>query len=663
MGKGRYSNWRPAALLALLCLLLGCGYAGNERDRPLARDGVLDLTGWDIARDGPVALNGQWEFYWDRLLAPEDFRPGLPPPQRSDSMTLPGSWKGHVLQGSPLPGRGQATFRLRLLPGPRESRLALRILAIKAAYRLWADGTLVAEGGVVGQSAATEIPDRALALARLPDATAPIELVLQVSNHSFHRGGVQHSITLGLPEQLEQIHIRTWSLAMLFAGSLLVMAVYHFALHFLKKKDVSALYFGCGCLVLVVTYSALDSSDWLITLFFPTASPLVVSKVPLLGYAILASILYRFYRSLYPNEFIHFIQIICDIRSVVFVFIILTQPGFILYSALQWLAIITFFINACFLVMLILCLKHGRDGALVLFLGYIILSATSLSDIYRHFFGVNVMHLLPFGLLAFVLSQALALAQRFSNAFTAVENLSQALEANNAVLRAEMDERNRLEREIVNVSEEERRRLSHDLHDGLCQQLAATRLRCSALERRPIAEQGVAAEVSEISLLLEESVSQAYALSRGLWPAEHAVGDIGPSLAELARRAGEASGVQIGYFENLACVPCRNGHLVQFYRIAQEAVANAVKHARPGHIAVSLGCGTNRQLVLTVRDNGIGRQAAAGSRGGLGLRIMAYRARMIGAAFSISDAEAGGTMVACSLACAADRTGQEDDDG
>ncbi|WP_246287702.1 sensor histidine kinase [Desulfolutivibrio sulfoxidireducens] len=156
-------------------------------------------------------------------------------------------------------------------------------------------------------------------------------------------------------------------------------------------------------------------------------------------------------------------------------------------------------------------------------------------------------------------------------------------------LLAEMDERTRLEREIVNVSEEERRRVSHDLHDGLCQQLAGARLRCAALERRPIVERDVATEVAEISLMLKDSVSQAHDLSRGLWPVEHGPGDTGPSLAELARRMDESSGVRIGYVENLACVPCRNEHLVQFYRIAQEAVANAVKHAKPGRITITLG--------------------------------------------------------------------------
>ena len=643
---------RIFAALALVIFLSGLGCVNQAIHRPVAKDGVLDLSGWDAARDGPVALDGQWEFYWDRLLAPEDFGPGVAPPEPSGSISLPGTWKGTMLHGQPLPGQGLATFRLRLLPAPGNLPLALRIIGIHAAYRLWADGRLIAESGVAGRSPATESPHRSLVLARFTGQDVPIDLVLQVSNHSYRRGGLLYPILLGLPDQLGQIHIRIWSWGMLFVGSLLIMSVYHLVLYFLKRKEPSTLYFSLGCLLLICYYIMADTSDWLINLFVNGTDPTIILKISLTSYAVLSSVIYRFYRSMYPVEFYRFVQHISDIRNIVFISIVLTQQNIVIYTVLHWYALSTVLFNAYFLVMLLVCVRRGRDGALFLLLGYFSLSVATLSEIYGHILSFSEVSFLPFGLLGFVLFQALAMAQRFATAFTVVENLS-------ADLCTEMDERTRLEREIVNVSEEERRRLSHDLHDGLCQQLAGTRMRCAALARRPIADQGVAAEISVISALLLDAVSQAYDLSRGLWPVEHAPGEVGASLAELARRGGRSSGVDVAYSENLACACCRNEHLVQFFRIAQEAVANAVKHARAGRIAIALHCGPDRRLVLAVRDDGIGRQAAAPSPGGLGLRIMAYRASMIRATLSIDDAVGGGTIVACSLACTADRTTPE----
>lgn len=655
--RRRTGRW--LLLLFALAGLLAClGCRDRDKPAPVARGGVLDLSGWSLDKDGPLPLDGQWEFYWNRLLTPDDFAAKATPPEPSGFLTLPGFWRGQVLDGRTLPGRGQATFRLRLVPGPGQGALALRLVSIPAACRLWVDGKLVASCGQPGADAATETPRRSMVLARFEGRSTPMELMLQVSNHTYRRGGVQNSIVLAAPEQLEKADARIWAWAMLFAGSLLIMAFYHFALYFLRKKDVSTLWFGLYCLSLTVLYLTMDASDWLINLLAVGADPEIVEKTSLLSYAAMAPLLYRFYRSLYPVEFPLFIRHLCDGRSLIFVAIILSQPGFVIYNALQWYALTTFVLSTYYFIALLVCLRRGHDGALVLFLGCLILAATSLQDLYHQVFSVNVTHRLPIGLLAFVLCQALALAQRFSNAFRSVEGLSLALEANNAALRAEVDERIRLEQEIVTVSEEEHRRLSHELHDGLCQQLAAARLRCSVLERRPLAAMGLEPEVSALGSLLEASVDQAHDLSRGLWPAELATGNLGPSLAELARHVGRASGVPVEYREDAPCAPCGNEHLVQLYRIAQEAATNAVKHGKPSRIAIILTCGPERRLTLTVRDDGIGREAAVRSAGGLGMRIMAYRARMIGATLVVSDAADGGTEVVCALVCSGETARQ-----
>ena len=264
---------------------------------------------------------------------------------------------------------------------------------------------------------------------------------------------------------------------------------------------------------------------------------------------------------------------------------------------------------------------------------------------------INSIFLIQEGTFAFALSQAFALAQRFSNAFTKVEFLSKDLEDKNAALETEMEERNRLEQEIIKVSEEERRCLSHDLHDGLCQHLAVARLRCSVLALEPGMEPEALSNLTDLSALLNESVSLAYDLSRGLWPVEHAADGVGPSLEELARRVGESSGIDVDFTEDLPCEACDNPHLLQLYRIAQEAVTNAVKHAKPSRIRIVLNCNARRELVLSVADNGTGKAAQPSPSGGLGLRIMAHRARMIGAGLTFEASKGGGTCLVCRLQC------------
>lgn len=214
----------------------------------------------------------------------------------------------------------------------------------------------------------------------------------------------------------------------------------------------------------------------------------------------------------------------------------------------------------------------------------------------------------------------------------------------------EMFERSRLEHEIVHISEDERRRISHDLHDGLCQQLTAARLRFSVLKRKQLAVDGAQPELTRIATLLDDAVNHAYSLSRGLWPVElDPVGAI-PSLQELARRLSESSGIPIEFSRKQRCENCTSRHIIQLHRIAQEAITNALKHAQAGLIQVDFDC-CGRGVVLEVRDNGIGRGIAADSPGGLGTGIMHHRARIIDGDLRILDVAGGGTAVVCRAAC------------
>lgn len=215
---------------------------------------------------------------------------------------------------------------------------------------------------------------------------------------------------------------------------------------------------------------------------------------------------------------------------------------------------------------------------------------------------------------------------------------------------AEMLERNRLEHAIVHISEDERRRISHDLHDGLCQQLTAARLRFSVLKRKQPASAEVQPELTTIATLLDDAVNHAYSLSRGLWPVELDPIAAIPSLQELARRLAESSGIPIEFSRKQRCENCTSRHVIQLHRIAQEAITNALKHAQAGMIQVGFDCCGNG-IVLEVRDNGIGRSAEAQSPGGLGTGIMHHRARIIDGDLQILDGEGGGTAVVCRVAC------------
>jgi PAS domain S-box-containing protein len=219
----------------------------------------------------------------------------------------------------------------------------------------------------------------------------------------------------------------------------------------------------------------------------------------------------------------------------------------------------------------------------------------------------------------------------------------------NLVILRDVTDRRELEKEIQEISENEQRRLGQDLHDGLGQELTGIAFLAKALQQK-LASQGLkeSADASQLAQLISQSLSHTRNLARGLCPVMLENNDLQAALQELAN-----------HIENLFSVPCKvdcppaftlndNTVEIQLYRIAQEAATNAVKHGKPKRINISLRPKAG-DLTLRIVDDGIGIPLKPNSEGGMGLRIMRYRARMIGATIQIERAEGGGTAVTCRL--------------
>jgi PAS domain S-box-containing protein len=215
------------------------------------------------------------------------------------------------------------------------------------------------------------------------------------------------------------------------------------------------------------------------------------------------------------------------------------------------------------------------------------------------------------------------------------------------VIIRDITERKRLEREILEISSREQQRIGHDLHDGLSQQLAGIALLGKVLHQRlETQSRSESADARRIVDLANDAIAQSRRLARGLSPVQLERQGLAAALEELAM------GV-----EHLYPTSCRfrcseeffvDDHTVadHIYRIAQEAVNNALKHAHSKHIDIELSHHGD-QLTLKVIDDGRGLPETAARGSGMGFNIMEYRARMIDASLSISGTPGKGTSVIC----------------
>ena len=238
------------------------------------------------------------------------------------------------------------------------------------------------------------------------------------------------------------------------------------------------------------------------------------------------------------------------------------------------------------------------------------------------------------------------LLQRLRDAQRRLEN---TVQDRTRALTQEIAQRERVEKDILEISEREQRRIGHDLHDGLCQHLTATAMAGQVLGEKLAARSlPESADATELVRLIEDGITLARNTAHGIAPLEMESEGLVDALRALADNVSRTFRVAC----RVVCDspppiedPAAATHL---YRIAQEAVHNAVRHGHPKQIVVSLSRVRHRAQ-LTVEDDGIGLPEDWQTGRGLGTHIMAHRAVIVGGALSIEPNPTGGTFVSCSF--------------
>ena len=215
-------------------------------------------------------------------------------------------------------------------------------------------------------------------------------------------------------------------------------------------------------------------------------------------------------------------------------------------------------------------------------------------------------------------------------------------------LQAEIDERQRLEAEIVCAIEREQLRLGQELFDGLGQQLRGIGFLLSGLQTKlKKISPTRARDATRLETMVVQCVEHARKLARGFYPVELEPNGLLFALEELARSTEQSSDVICVVQADASAYAELKGQLaIQLFRIAQEGAHNAVKHAKAKQILILLAT-QGGDLLLTVKDDGIGLPQGVERATGMGLRIMRYRARMIGGNLDVRNDPTRGVIISC----------------
>jgi len=211
----------------------------------------------------------------------------------------------------------------------------------------------------------------------------------------------------------------------------------------------------------------------------------------------------------------------------------------------------------------------------------------------------------------------------------------------------EIEGRKRLEKEILEIGEREQRRIGQELHDSIGQQFTGiafmTKVLAQKLAKRLPDE---AANAAEIANLVSEAMDQTRGLARGLHPVDLDAESLTSVLNELAATTEKLFAISCTFKSDGPIAIDDTVVAVHLYRMAQEAINNAIKHGRAKNIVIELTSDGDKSL-LTVKSDGLDFPGMQVKSKGMGLQIMDHRAEMIGGSLDIRKATEGGTIVAC----------------
>jgi two-component sensor histidine kinase len=612
----------PAALLALAqvaCLsLFSCGSDGKEA--PKAENGLIDLRGWNFAKEGPVALSGEWLFAPQALLDSSSSEKYAPWQKR----VVPDVWKDGDKE---LPGgRGAGTYKLTLLLPPNAPPLAIRNYVGIYAFELEVDGKLVKRAGLPSLDPKTARSAYAPGVTRVEARGERMALLLRTSSYEYRNGGIWRSFEIGDASRLERRRALDFYLSLAISFAIEALGLNYLLIFLFRRKEKTFFLFFLECLPLGLR--PVVTGEYALGVLFPSIPFDLLVRLEYATAIVSVPFLFAFLISLFSEvadkawirrlalPFLPFIAAI-----VILPLYPLTKSIFIFY------AVALLCLGVC-LVFIVRAARKGIQGGAIVLTATIIILASAANYFFNLTRIILPTDLFQAALLLFVFSEALVLAGRLTKAFDAAESLSLELSAANEALRAEIARGDEARAELeTSLAEKEMllKEVHHRVKNSL--QIVSSIVTLKTIDSKDPSvrhlTQAVKNRIRVISLVHERlyNVGSGDRIDVG----EYAKDIIGLNLeyAEDGPPPVEARIDAVGVLAD-------GGFCIDVGLILTELLSNAMRHAvlpAGGKIVVAVfeeTSGDKKTLILSVEDEGPGFPSGFDpvKDGSLGFRIV-----------------------------------------
>ena len=416
----RRSGITVSCLMLLAAVLSG---GCSESRAPTARNGILDLRSWDFVADGEIDLSGAWAFYWQTYLPPDQPPETYPAP--SSFITVPGNWKGTVIDGQGIPAKGYATYHITvLLPKAitEEFKLALIIRNIRTSFELFVNGGRTAGSGTLGTDIESTEPARFPQVTVLPLSSDRVDIMVHVANFHHLEGGIWDGIVLGMENEIRRIQIGSHSRELFILGSIVVMGISQLVIWSFRRKDRTILTFGLFCLLMAVWALTTDTKHGLNLL--PGAPWTLVQCARHIAFFLLIPTFMFYIRSMFPTEFSRRVLQVSIALGALFSVSVLVLPSHFYAFSNRIYYFIAILSGLYIFYVVIQALRRGLDSSQAVALGYAFFFAVLMNDMLYILRIISSRYVTLSGMLVFILIQAWLLARRAHRLFVAIEQKS-----------------------------------------------------------------------------------------------------------------------------------------------------------------------------------------------------------------------------------------------
>ncbi|CAH1195456.1 Sensor histidine kinase RcsC [Paenibacillus plantiphilus] len=393
--------------------------AGNRE----AVQGKLAITKQDLDIEDGIRLNGEWEFYNSQLLEPQHF---MERESRHKSyIAVPGSWEGQLVDGKAMSSKGYGTYRVTIQLPKTDRKLGLATRLITSAHRIWINGELAAENGIVGTSREAMRPLIVPKLVPIDGSQGKVEIVIQVSNFTQRKAGLFAPVVLGDYESLDGQMKQKLAIEGLLMGCMLIMGLYHIVLFILLRRNSESLLFGLICLLLALKNSS--QGQVTMALFFRNITDDLLVKIEYIGFLGSAPLFVLFIYSSFPGQMPKSLRNCLWIPGALFTLFIIATPVYIftiIVVLMQVYAVVTSFILIQYIFKAAI---RGMAGATLLAVGAVVFFITVANDILMSNGTIRTGIYFPYGMLFLIICISIILSLKFSTAFKTIERLSTRL--------------------------------------------------------------------------------------------------------------------------------------------------------------------------------------------------------------------------------------------